>query len=92
MTGVLAAVDNIFVQKGVTKILVRVGGLQPEPHMNIVVELDADGNILLEGLTEEMLNDLVGKTIEITGVPVVNAFDVGAYDVFLTDLDQLVEK
>ena len=56
VTGVVAAVDNKFIEKGVTKILVRVGGVQTEPHFNIVVGLNDDGTIPLAGVTTEMLD------------------------------------
>lgn len=88
-SGEIVAVDNKFTEKGVLKILVRMGGLQTESHLNVVVELNEDGSIPVEGLTEETLNGFVGKTIEITGVPVVNSFDIGAYDIFLTDVNQV---
>ncbi len=69
-----------------------MGGLQAEPHFNIVVELNEDGTIPVEGVTEEMLNGLVGKTVEITGVVKIDSFDVGAYEIFLTNATQLVVK
>jgi hypothetical protein len=92
VTGKVAAVDNKFTEKGVLKILVRVGGVQTVPHFNIVIELAEGGTIPVLGVTEEMLNGLIGKTVEITGTVVLNAFDVGAYEIFLTDPAKLVVK
>jgi hypothetical protein len=92
VTGAVAAVDNKFTEKGILKILVRVGGLQTSPHFNIVIELAEGGTIPVSGVTEEMLNGLIGKTVEITGTVVLNAFDVGAYEIFLTDPAKLVVK
>jgi hypothetical protein len=89
VTGVIAAVDNKFTEKGVLKILVRVGGVQTVPHFNIVVELAEGGTIPVAGVTEDMLNGLIGKTVAISGTVVLNAFDVGAYEIFLTDAAQL---
>ncbi len=90
VTGVVAAVDNKFTEKGVLKILVRVGGVQAEPHFNIVVELNEDGSIPIEGLTEDALNGWIGKTVVVTGSVVLNAFDSGAYEIFITDMSQVV--
>jgi hypothetical protein len=92
VTGPVAAVDNKFTEKGVLKILVRVGGPQTSPHFNIVIELAEGGTIPIPGITEEMLNGLIGKTVEITGTVVLNAFDTGAYEIFLTDPAKLVVK
>ena len=92
VSGPVAAVDNKFTEKGVLKILVRVGGVQTVPHFNIVIELAEGGTIPVAGVTEDMLNGLIGKTVEITGAVVLNAFDTGAYEIFLTDAAQLVVK
>jgi hypothetical protein len=92
ITGTVAAVDNKFKEKGVLKILVRVGGVQTSPHFNIVIELAEGGTIPLAGITEDMLNGLIGKTVEVTGSVVLNAFDTGAYEILLTDPTQLVVK
>ncbi len=81
VTGQIAAVDNVFKTKGVLKILVRVGGVQTSPHFNIVIELAEGGTIPVAGVTEDMLNGLIGKTVEITGTVVLNAFDTGAYEI-----------
>ncbi len=91
VTGAIAAVDNKFTEKGVLKILVRVGGVQAEPHFNIVVELNEDGSIPVAGVTEDTLNGWIGKTVVVTGEVVLNAFDNGAYEIFITDVSQVID-
>ncbi len=90
VTGPVVAVDNKFKEKGVTKILVRVGGVQTEPHFNIVIELNPDGTIPIAGITEETLNSWIGKTATVTGTVVLNAFDSGSYEIIITDASQVV--
>lgn len=91
ITGTIVAVDNLLDTEQIPKILVRLGGDSTTDHFNIVVQLDEDGTILFESITTDMLNALVGQTVEISGVVTANV-DESVYEMYFTDPSQLVVK
>ena len=86
VTGTIDAINDVWTEKQIPKILLVMGDPEGD-HFNIVVKLNADGTVAPEaGYDLAGLNALLGKTVEITGTVKINAFE-SVYEIFLTDND-----
>ncbi len=88
ITGTVAAVSNLYEEKGIGKLLVRLGGDSKSDHFNMTFVLDPNTGAwpAYAAEYESMVAELVGKTVEVTGMVSLNSFE-SCYEVLMNDTD-----
>ncbi len=85
ITGPVVEISNLFEEKGIAKVLIRLGGNSESDHFNAVVVLNADGTFPAYAAEyQSMMGALVGQTVEVTGVVSLNSFE-SCFEILLND-------
>ena len=86
ITGTIDAVNDLWTEKQVAKVTLVMGEKEGD-HFNVAISLNEDGS-WPEYVAQyaDMLDQLVGKTVEVTGTVVVNTWE-SCFEINLTDAD-----
>lgn len=86
ITGTIDVVNDLWTEKQVAKVTLVMGDPEGD-HFNIAISLNADGTWPdYVAQYADMLDMLVGKTVEVTGMVYVNEWE-SCFEINLTDSD-----
>ena len=88
VTGTVAAVTDLYEEKGIAKYLLRLGGDATQDHFNVTFVMDPETGEWPDYLAdwESTVDSMVGKTVEVTGIVSLNQFEA-CYEIRVNDLD-----
>lgn len=89
ITGEVGGISNLFEEKGIGKAMVHLGGAKAEDHFNVTFVLDVEDGTWPEYLSEmesQFNQELIGKTMEVTGTIRLNSFE-SCFEILVNDAD-----
>ena len=88
ITGEIGGISNLYEEKGIAKAMIHLGGPKAEDHFNVTFVLNQDGTWpdYLSDVEGQFNDDLIGKTMEVTGTISLNSFE-SVFEILINDAD-----